>query len=162
MNKELHNNFTNVDLNTIQKITKKIALNLKIGDAIFLHGPLGVGKTTFTQMLINNLHPKTTEVTSPTFNIVHQYPNKNNITIWHFDLYRIKYEEELEHLGFEDATINGISIIEWPEILKDHNFWSPTSIINIYLNFIEENNSDLKNNQKNDTIRNLTITYNQQ
>ena len=102
------------------EITTKISNLLNKGDNLLLFGELGVGKTTFTRILINNLQSKnkidTTEVLSPTFNILNEYLI-NNLNVKHYDLYRIKQQEELDNLGlFEEKE--AISIIEWPEILK--------------------------------------------
>ena len=105
------------------EITTKISDLLSKGDNLLLFGELGVGKTTFTRILINNLQSKnkidTTEVLSPTFNILNEYLI-NYLKIKHYDLYRIKQKEELDNLDlFEDK--DAINIIEWPEILSSHN-----------------------------------------
>ena len=42
-------------LDHLNQISKKISKNLEDGDWIFLIGEIGVGKTTFTRCLINNL-----------------------------------------------------------------------------------------------------------
>ena len=44
-------------------------------------------------------------------------PIFGSVAIWHFDFYRIKSPEEAWELGIEDAFIEGISLIEWPERL---------------------------------------------
>ena len=105
------------------EIATKISDLLNKGDNLLLLGELGVGKTTFTRILINNLQSKnkidTTEVLSPTFNILNEYLI-NNLKIKHYDLYRIKQKEELDNLDlFEEK--DAINIIEWPEILSSHN-----------------------------------------
>ena len=65
----------------------------------------------------NNIN--TTEVLSPTFNILYEY-QINNLNVKHYDLYRIKQQEELDNLGiFEEK--DAINIIEWPEILNSYN-----------------------------------------
>ena len=65
---------------------------------------------------LNKIH--STEVLSPTFNILNEY-QINNFNIKHYDLYRVKQKEELDNLGlFEEK--NSINIIEWPEILKSY------------------------------------------
>ena len=97
------------------EITTKISDLLSKGDNLLLFGELGVGKTTFTRILINNLQSKnkidTTEVLSPTFNILNEYLI-NYLKIKHYDLYRIKQKEELDNLDlFEDK--DAINIIEW-------------------------------------------------
>lgn len=95
--------------------------DIKRGTIILLRGDLGVGKTFFTQILINSLlekeNKKNIPITSPTFNIVKTYELEKFI-IYHFDLYRIKHEEELFELDLENAFEN-VSIIEWPEIAEN-------------------------------------------
>ena len=105
-------------LNTISKI---ISQKLEKGDCIFLIGEIGVGKTTFTRNLINNLQKrkelKETEVLSPTFNLLYEYDIKD-LKIMHYDLYRIKKTEELDHLGIFYNNIQTIKIIEWPDLIQ--------------------------------------------
>ena len=105
------------------EITNKISKLIRKGDNLFLYGELGVGKTTFTRILINQLQSENkvniTEVLSPTFNILNDY-QINNLNVKHYDLYRIKQKEELDNIGlFEEK--DAINIIEWPEILKSYN-----------------------------------------
>tara|TARA_B100000029_G_scaffold501860_1_gene576134 strand:+ start:14 stop:520 length:507 start_codon:yes stop_codon:yes gene_type:complete len=108
------------DQKNLLEVSKKISNLISKNDNFFLYGDIGVGKTTFTRFLINNLQTKnninTSEVLSPTFNILHEYKIKN-INIKHFDLYRIKQKEELDNLGLFEEN-EAINIIEWPEILK--------------------------------------------
>jgi tRNA threonylcarbamoyladenosine biosynthesis protein TsaE len=96
---------------------KEIAKEAKIGDVFCLEGTLGAGKTFFAKNFINSLQEKPTEILSPTFNLVHLYDTKKG-EIFHFDLYRLKLENELENIGFFDALKNGILLIEWSEIAK--------------------------------------------
>lgn len=99
------------------ELAVKIAKASKKGDIIGLKGTLGVGKTFFASAFINALSKQEIEVLSPTFNLVYNYEIDKG-EIYHFDLYRIKSEEELYNIGIEDALINGISLIEWPNIAK--------------------------------------------
>ncbi len=119
------------DQKSLFETTKKISKLIKQGDNLFLYGELGVGKTTFTRNFINHLQhlnkTHSTEVLSPTFNILNEY-QINNLNIKHYDLYRVKQKEELDNLGlFEEK--NAINIVEWPEILKSYK------IKNIKFNF---------------------------
>jgi tRNA threonylcarbamoyladenosine biosynthesis protein TsaE len=97
------------------QLAAKIAASARIGDAFGLKGTLGAGKSFFAKNFINSLQKNPTEVLSPTFNLVYSY-NTTKGEISHFDLYRLKSEEELENIGFFDALKSGICLIEWPEI----------------------------------------------
>lgn len=105
-------------LEDTKKLAEKIASGVKKGDVIALSGDLGAGKTTFSRFFINYLMGHEENVTSPTFNLVLPYETKD-FTIWHFDLYRLNEAKEVEELGLYDAFDNGVSLIEWPEIISD-------------------------------------------
>ena len=108
-------------LEHLNQISKTISKKLENGDCIFLIGEIGVGKTTFTRYLINNLQIqkglKETEVLSPTFNLLYEYEIKD-LKIMHYDLYRIKKTNELDHLGIFSENEKTIKIIEWPDLIK--------------------------------------------
>tara|TARA_B100000767_G_scaffold262934_1_gene276143 strand:- start:436 stop:888 length:453 start_codon:yes stop_codon:yes gene_type:complete len=108
-------------LDHLNLISKKISRKLSKKDRIFLIGEIGVGKTTFTRHLINNLQKdnnvETTEVLSPTFNLLYEYDIKD-LKIMHYDLYRIKERKELDHLGIFSDDHDTIKIIEWPDLIK--------------------------------------------
>ena len=84
-------------------------------------GEIGVGKTTFTRFLINYLQKKedskTSEVLSPTFNLLYEY-DLRKYKIMHYDLYRLKEEKEVNNLGLLEENQNAIKIIEWPNLIK--------------------------------------------
>ena len=108
-----------------EKQTEELALKflnkLKPGNKVFLYGEMGVGKTTFVRYLINGFQKKNklilTEVTSPTFNLLSEY-SINNLTIKHYDLYRLKNESEVDSLGLFEEEPDTIILVEWPEIIK--------------------------------------------
>lgn len=87
------------------------------GDVIALAGDLGAGKTALTQAIGQGLAvPETCYITSPTFNLIHEYPGR--IPLYHMDLYRLVTEEEIELLGLEDYLYgDGLSVIEWADRL---------------------------------------------
>ena len=127
------------DQKSLLEVAGKLANLVDKGDIFLLYGQIGVGKTTFTRFLINNLEIKNTlnksDVLSPTFNILNEY-KINDLNIKHFDLYRIKNKKELSNLGlFEEEE--SVKIIEWPEILE------PIKINKIEFHFSYSN--DFKN-----------------
>ena len=106
-----------------KSIAEVFSNNIKAGDIVFLRGELGVGKTTFIKYLINFLQIKNkqsiTEISSPTFNLVHEY-QLGSIVIKHYDLYRINDEKELTNIGIYEDNTDEITLIEWPEKMKKH------------------------------------------
>jgi tRNA threonylcarbamoyladenosine biosynthesis protein TsaE len=93
----------------------RISALAAVGDIIALKGDLGAGKTTFARGFIR-ARGSTEEVPSPTFTLVQVY-DLTPAAIWHFDLYRLKSPEEAWELDIEEAFVEGISLIEWPERL---------------------------------------------
>tara|TARA_Y100001970_G_scaffold284928_1_gene403357 strand:+ start:622 stop:1128 length:507 start_codon:yes stop_codon:yes gene_type:complete len=124
------------DQRSLLEISGKISRLINRGDNLFLYGELGVGKTTFARNLINQLQflnkSNSTEVLSPTFNLLNEY-KINNLNIKHYDLYRVRRKEELNNIDlFEEK--DAINIIEWPEILNSYKVKS------IYFNFSYSDN----------------------
>lgn len=140
------------NLTHLSQLCATLAPLLKKQDVIALHGNLGAGKTTLTQYLLDHIGIPKHTVTSPTFNLVQVYTKNLTTSIWHFDLYRLNFPEEIYEVGFEEALSEGISIIEWPEKL-DH--FLPKNHLAIHLEFDKkkENNRKLtftpKGNWKN-------------
>ena len=72
-----------------------------------------MGKTVFCRGFIQSFLPEA-EVPSPTFTLLQTY-DTNDFPIYHFDMYRLKSPEEAYEIGIEDAFVEGVSLIEWPE-----------------------------------------------
>lgn len=105
--------------NGTYKFGEIISKNINQGVVVALIGDLGSGKTTLAKSIIKNMID-IQDVPSPTFNIVNEY-NKDNITIYHFDLYRLEDEGALFGIGFDDYISNkkAIIIIEWADKFID-------------------------------------------
>ncbi len=102
-----------------KRLAEGLSMALLKGDVLALMGDLGAGKTTFARFLIQRLMGSEIHVPSPTFTLVQTYESQN-FEIWHFDLYRLKNPEEVFELGIEDALLNGVILIEWPEKMGSH------------------------------------------
>jgi tRNA threonylcarbamoyladenosine biosynthesis protein TsaE len=90
---------------------------LEKGDVLCLSGDLGVGKTAFVQGLAKGLGIEE-YISSPTFTIVNCYSGK--LPFYHFDVYRIGDSEEMYEIGYEEYVYgDGISVIEWPQLISD-------------------------------------------
>ena len=147
---------SNIDITNLKsllEITRKLSKLVSQGDNLFLYGELGVGKTTFVRNFINHLQHlnkvKSTEVLSPTFNILNEY-QINNFNIKHYDLYRVKQKEELDNLGlFEEKK--AINIIEWPEILNSYKIKSIKFDFSYSENF-EKRNLRISSNYRNKIV----------
>ena len=130
---------------TTRELAKNFSNYLKGGEIIFLYGEMGVGKTTFVKYLINQLLVKknlqTTEVTSPTFNLLNEY-EIDNLIIKHYDLFRLKNESEIKNLDLFDQNKNTITLIEWPELIEKENVKKTIDLVFNYEN--ELNNRSVK------------------
>ena len=97
-----------------QLVAEQICKLIKLGDFILLSGNLGVGKTTFVKYIINSLQKinrlRISEVPSPTFNITNEYQIKKTL-VKHYDLYRIKNENELYNLGIQENLKKQITLV---------------------------------------------------
>ena len=93
------------------------AKDLKQGDIIVLSGELGSGKTKFTEGILKYFGLEN-EIYSHTFTIVNEYSN-NDVTLYHFDVYRLEDVDEFYAIGGEDYFDNGICIIEWGELIEE-------------------------------------------
>ena len=123
----------------LEKIADKIKNKLLVGDVVFLYGEIGVGKTTFARLLINSFESekkiKKSEVLSPTFNIVFEYEIKE-FTIKHFDLYRLKNDNDIKNVGLYENLEQSITLIEWPELIKN----KPQNRLDLFFEYEEDYN----------------------
>jgi len=123
-------------IHDLEKISNKIKKKLTPGDVIFLYGEIGVGKTTFARLLINSYEKeknlKVSEVLSPTFNIVFEYDIKK-LTIKHYDLYRLKNGSDIKNIGLFEDLEQTITLIEWPELIKE----KPSNRIDLFFEYSE-------------------------
>lgn len=98
----------------MQALGSRVSTLLRPGLVVFFHGELGAGKTTLIRGILHGLGHRGA-VKSPTYTLVESYPFAE-LTVHHFDLYRLKSAEELEFLGIRDYLGgHNLCLIEWAE-----------------------------------------------
>ncbi|PAF50621.1 tRNA (adenosine(37)-N6)-threonylcarbamoyltransferase complex ATPase subunit type 1 TsaE [Helicobacter sp. 13S00477-4] len=108
------------DINTLDKII--LHLKKHNSSKIFLlQGDLASGKTTLVQAYTKSIYPNEL-VTSPTFNLIHQYKD-----IYHYDFYQRPLEELLNLGLLEWFENNGVHFVEWGDkkleiLLKENGY----------------------------------------
>jgi tRNA threonylcarbamoyladenosine biosynthesis protein TsaE len=107
----------------VKQLAKEIAAKLKGGEVFGLVGPLGAGKTTFTQELAKALGVKKT-LRSPTFILMQSVSAKiktakgvKAVALYHLDLYRLDNKQAVKALGMNDflGKPGTITLIEWAD-----------------------------------------------
>ncbi|PYJ91316.1 MAG: tRNA (adenosine(37)-N6)-threonylcarbamoyltransferase complex ATPase subunit type 1 TsaE [Verrucomicrobia bacterium] len=109
-----------------QAIGRRLAEDVGAGSALALTGDLGSGKTVFVKGLVVGLG-SSTDVTSPTFTILHEYRG-GRVTVYHFDFFRLEDRQSVARLGLDDYFFgDGVSVIEWadrfPEFIPEQARW---------------------------------------
>ena len=101
------------------RLARRLAAALGPGDALFLEGPLGAGKTFLARALCRALGvPREVRVASPTFALVHEY--EASLPVVHADLYRLDGPEAARELGLREARGRGAVVVaEWAERFAD-------------------------------------------
>ncbi|PWA04712.1 tRNA (adenosine(37)-N6)-threonylcarbamoyltransferase complex ATPase subunit type 1 TsaE [Flavobacterium psychrotolerans] len=101
-------------LEQINAVAEQI-LAQKLKNVILFYGEMGAGKTTLIKNLAKSLGVKS-PTNSPTFSLVNEYQTAENKLLYHFDMYRIKSENEAYDIGMEEYLYSGNwCFIEWPE-----------------------------------------------
>ena len=125
MTPDIEDKLSLLDISETERLACRIAKAAAPGDTICLAGDLGSGKTTFARAFIRARAAcfgiEVGEVPSPTFTLVQLYEMPGG-DIWHFDLYRLEQPREAIELGIDDASRDGICLIEWPDRLPPLTF----------------------------------------
>ena len=112
-------------LDTIHVVSDHIKDLINNYTIFLFEGDMGSGKTTLIKQIVKDIGISE-NVKSPTFSLVNEYI-ENDLIIFHFDLYRINKENELDSIGFYEYLDSGkLCFIEWPNI----------AIQNIYKDYV--------------------------
>jgi len=95
---------------------ERLAVHLRRGDLLLLHGEMGAGKTTFVRGLARGVGAPD-DVMSPTFQLVRVY--RGRLQLAHVDLYRLGDVAELTDLGLDDLLDEGAAVVEWGDRMAD-------------------------------------------
>ena len=118
------------DLASTQRFGSLLASQLKAGDVIALSGALGAGKSALARAIIQAIDPTEDDVPSPTFTLAQHYVLADGTPLWHLDLYRLDNAQDAMALGLDDAFVDAVCLIEWPDRLKK---FLPKTTLSIYL-----------------------------
>lgn len=118
---------------------EKLGKFLRAGDMIAYKGGLGAGKTTFTRGIALGMGLGDS-VSSPTFALVNEY-HGNHLSLYHFDMYRIESEDDLESTGFYDYPFeDNVAAIEWSENIAE---FLPEHTIYITIKAIDDDKREI-------------------
>lgn len=106
-----------------RQIARQFAATLQPGEIIALSGQLGAGKTIFMRG-VTEFFNCSEQLSSPTFSLFNIYQGSlagEEVTLHHFDLYRIESLRELEAIGFDEYLSSGdLSFVEWAERFTEY------------------------------------------
>ncbi len=85
---------------------------LQAGDVVLLSGELGAGKTVFVQGIARGLGFDGA-VSSKSFVLLGEYAGR--VKLYHADLYRLDDPEQVQELGLDEISADGVLVVEWPE-----------------------------------------------
>ena len=118
-----------------------VSTDCRAGDLLVLIGPLGAGKTTFTQGLAEGLDV-VGAVTSPTFIIAREHASASGgPALIHVDAYRLGGIDELDDLDLDASLADAVTVVEWGEGMVEH---LDAAVIRVQIDRPESDSSDTR------------------
>lgn len=115
------------DAPAMRTLGASVASVCRAGDVVLLGGPLGAGKTTFTQGFAAGLGVAG-PVTSPTFVIARVHRSvAHGPDLVHVDAYRLGSLAELDDLDLDSSLAASVTVVEWGAEHSD--YWGSEPII---------------------------------
>ncbi|MCM8796576.1 MAG: tRNA (adenosine(37)-N6)-threonylcarbamoyltransferase complex ATPase subunit type 1 TsaE [Candidatus Omnitrophica bacterium] len=100
------------------RLGRLLGVRLKPADILCLFGGLGSGKTVFTKGIALGMGIPKEKIISPSFVLIREHQGRN-MPLYHFDLYRLRKEQDILNLGYEGYFYGeGVTVIEWADRLK--------------------------------------------
>ncbi|MFE5777183.1 tRNA (adenosine(37)-N6)-threonylcarbamoyltransferase complex ATPase subunit type 1 TsaE [Brachybacterium sp. NPDC056505] len=104
---------TTTGAGSTRDLARRLAGLLGAGDLLVLDGPLGAGKTTFTQGLGEGLGVRG-PVASPTFVISRVHPSEaGGPALVHVDAYRLGGGADIDDLDLDSDLSDAVMVVEW-------------------------------------------------
>ena len=103
----------------MEQLGEQIGRRLHGGEVIELIGDVGAGKTTLTRGIARGLDVKD-NITSPSFTISCNYPGRDQLTLRHYDFYRLS-DSGIMAMELAEAITDphSVTIIEWGDSIRD-------------------------------------------
>jgi len=114
---------------------RDLSKQLEPGAVVAFYGELGSGKTFMIKQICAEM--ETIEnATSPSFTLINEYHTPQQVSIYHFDFYRLKNDSELANLGIDDFLYgDNICLVEWADKIQK---FLPQKRYDIFIKFIED------------------------
>ncbi|MCT1867005.1 alanine racemase [Dermabacter sp. p3-SID358] len=141
-----------------RRAARAIAHHAKAGDLFVLDGPLGAGKTTFTQGFARALDVRG-NVASPTFVIARVHPaNAEGPDLVHVDAYRLDEDWDIEDLDLDSNLDTSITLVEWGRDRVEH-LASSYAIVELHREESLQSGPLDEDPDDTDEERSLTVTF---
>ena len=120
----------------MEKFGQQLGARLRGGEIIELIGDIGAGKTTLTGLDISDT------ITSPSFTISCNYAGRDDLTLRHYDFYRLD-DAGIMSMELTEAANDphGVTIIEWADTVRNI---LPDDHVTISIKYLADNGRELQ------------------